>query len=268
MAAAQGPRVDQFWGNTAVRLVIDPDCTNEGCEAFARQHPDIQSLTVHVADIWCRTQGFCSMIALLPNLVTLEITLPLCCAFDAEFATILPRVTSLKLTGFTYLEPPDSLPLLAGLRTAQRLEFLFVYSSDNAAFVLDAVPSSLRELVIGSHGDLESHWPLPLQTEAALQRYLLRADPPLDYIQLRRRASPTLVRFILEKVNRAVINVVETDVLQFIRARPGRKLQCWSLNTNDAWLAPTDHQDRVAALADSAALPVAHLPELTALFLL
>jgi hypothetical protein len=111
------------------------------------------------------------------------------------------------------------------------------------------------------------HLPIPPQTEAAVQRYLLRADLPLDYIKLRRRASPTLLQVILEKVNRAVLCVGEWEVLPSIRARPGRKLQCWSLYGIDVWLAPTDHQDRVAALAESA-LPVAHLPELTALFLL
>jgi hypothetical protein len=247
-----------------VQLCVYQGCPGELYQAFARQHPELQSLSIDV--FYDVHHEWHTMIALLPGLTTLSIDISFDSLRDRNVQAILPRVTELRIYGET--KPVIDDDVAAALRSAHRLQMLGI-SVLYAPYVLGIVPSSVRQLILG-HNFTDQ--PLPPSVDAAIQCYLRRADPPLDHIRLDCDVWPALLNAVLELCTGATMCIQTATVLDAIRARPGRKLRCRSLhachlNNSKLWMAPTDHQDRVAALAESA-LPVAHLPELTALFLL
>ena len=250
-------------------FVIDDVCDRDVFKEFARQHPEIESLMVQVVLGDGETAEWHAVLPLLPRLQTLAVHMPIDCLFDQGVQkVVLPRLDELVV----YSDPGDVVYQFApstALWHATRLATVAVNTWD-AQLVLGCPLPSLRHLTVGNRLHHDAEVQMPPDVDAGLQRLLRQTNPPLERFQTYRTVSPALLQVILECCQTAALyqTKCEDRINEAVRRRPAQRLLCRRVWLGQKAIHPTDHQDRVAALVESAALPVAHLPELTALFLL
>ena len=263
--------LDGIWAELSVdHMAVDCDY-----DLVAQRHPDITALQVICNAAFPNTWR--SLVVLLPRLKSLHIVTPWA-ANVAELQSIAPRITSLNLLAHSSSGALHDV-MRSVLRDTRTLSSVTMQGKDFIALE-HALPSTLRTVTIerGSWPETWSYFQ-QLALQNAMTRFMMRSEP----LQLTAGGftfSPQFLECAVRHCTCAYIydcygeHDVHTFVKNMVRNRPAERtpfaadvlyfMSCDSVNPKEIQWA---HFQRVDALA-AHALPVAHLPELVAVFLL
>jgi hypothetical protein len=265
----------KFLDGTWAELSVDYMAVDCDYDLVAQRHPDITALQVICNAAFPNTWR--SLVVLLPRLKSLHIVTPWA-ANVAELQSIAPRITSLSLLAHSSSGALHDV-MRNVLRDAHALSSVIMEDKDFIALE-HALPSTL--LTMNVQRSWPGIWPYPLQLalQDALTRFLMRSKPlqlsvggftfPLQFLECVVRHCTCAYIYSCEDERDA-----QTIVKDMVRDRPAERrtpfvtdvlyfMTCNSVNPKEIQWA---HFQRVDALA-AHALPVAHLPELVAVFLL
>jgi hypothetical protein len=261
-------------GEHHATLSANTEFTLKDCRDLARSRLRIVTLTVH-----CDPESpnsWYALVPMLPQLRGIIIHTPIAANVE-KFEHLAPHIVEIYITQ----EPtpwPTHQALTATRRVlsqANRLRTVHLHR-DAIIELADHLPRSITTVKVLPEMRPGDH-PLSETTQRALQRLLERL-PSVSLVVLGRICSPQLLRTAIWHCTSAYLGWSSQEPLQtavdMLRDRPAdhghvfaHTVKCASHPTANPRAAQDAHFQRVDILAHQA-LPVAHLPELVAVFLL